>query len=279
MKSWHMPVYNKIIMSFEGPKLESKERIEKPREMREFRDGELVSTTKFSYDKAGHLLKEERASGGRSKNKQVSEYEYDEMGRMVRRTMRFDLSRPQREDSGARHEVETIFERNYERDALGPSLESFLRDGKTRSMTESIYNEAGRLVRRVETFFRDLGETPTEYTETFIYDEEGRVAERVRQGGNQKPYYFKNTYDKQGRLIREERGYEGEKPHGLVTTSYSEDGRTVTQLNTFGRPKKEKVWRQVETRDEHGNVTEFTHTAFEDDKIKRTNKTRYEYSY
>ena len=116
--------------------------------------------------------------------------------------------------------------------------------------------------------------------DSFTHDDQGRISEWKsveKESSGTREYLYRNFYDTQGRLEREERCFDGfNKPLGVIKYDYSEDGRAVTQTNLWG---KEKVWVSKMEKDEHGNDAKFTFVSYKGSKKDRTDTTTYENVY
>ena len=262
-------------MSIEVPKkIENKEGENRIVERQELRDGQLFSTDSYEYDQQGRLIKETTKYGKEKEPRIIREYSYDQQGRLIKKTSLFETSRD-RDGSKITHTGELELE--YQGDSKNPSLESYSKDGSVMNMAENEYDDQGKITKKKTTSFY-FGEV-VESEERYTYDNQGRISETQRKSSDQSEnYFYRNVYGKNGKLLREERGFAGsDRPFGVIEYKYENDGKTVTQTNFYGTEEKELVWRSREKFDDRGRAVELMHISFRNGEESRKDKSTYEY--
>lgn len=124
-----------------------------------------------------------------------------------------------------------------------------------------------------------------ETEETYQYDEQGRLFQRdevTRRPGQQpsEHYWYRYSYDKQGRVKEEKRGVSGDdRPFGVVEYKYEKDGHKITKTNRYGTETQEVVWIHSTEYDDEGNPVESVFKNFEGGKQKNAEKISFENVY
>lgn len=204
----------------------------------------LGNVTRYEYDDFGNLTLEEDSTG------HITTYEYDDNGNRIHQETTRTLG------DGT---VETLVT-EYEYDELNRLIRTIYPDGSTSEIeydevgqqeatidalgrrTEQTYDALGRLI---ETLY------PDGTTETSDYDAEGRRVRSTDRAGRQTQY----DYDELGRLTRTI------FPDGTNTqTVYDEVGRTSETIDEEGYGTTftyDDAGRRTDVTDALGNVTHF----------------------
>jgi len=252
---------------FEEPSVEKREAERKPRlkDIKEMRGKEVVATTMFEYDAAGRVaLKERKYPRSEGKTSQI--FGYDERGRQTSVHTYIEYKGPLRNDPGMiRHEG--VLEKSYVGDTDLVQMESYGRDGSTTNMIEYEYDGNGRKIVARKTDFGSIG--PKETITSYKYDDHGRPIEKVISEPDERPIKYEYLYDKNGRLVQENRGFvDSERRFGAVMTAYKDGGLTEINKNYYGT---ELVWTSTSKKDENGNLvgTKFENndTGHVDEKV------------
>lgn len=224
---------------------------------------ERSSLTRYEYDEAGHLLRTVPAeeNGG-----VMNCYDYDAAGNLIRE-----------------YDSDEIFVTEYTYDDQGRLNSTTQKyDGSVLSVETYTYDSQGRKVTAMEE--GEFQGDPGSYTATtvFSYDDDGQlvreerttVSQIVGEAAEQSVSSIEYDYQADGKLA-EERAYTGEQL--TSTTTYSYDTERLSIERTEYQPSAEVQLVNFEY-DEHGNLTREVTVQLGADGAQKS-RTTHEYTY
>lgn len=256
---------------------------------------DVIQVTSYTRDAQGRIVEQvivnvapenKRLSLRDRTMRRVETFAFDDHGRLSVQTLTYDhfIGATRSGDS-----IRTLTRKSsfsYEGKGSEPVLTMYESSMGASSVfeTQTQYDSDGRVVqrdRRGENAFGDMVHSVIEFT----YDEQGRLSEERVYSDEQEiaahsGSYYRYTYDVQGRLLSQDRGYTAsERPYGSVVHTYSEDGRVETKTNWYGTEEREMVWQETKTRDAEGNVVEAIYDSYRNGELYHSSRKTCELKY